>query len=121
MSDDEMINTGFISFCAACFLRKGGNPETNPILSPLIAPDFLVGKLPRTHMLVCEIDGLRDQGIAMALRMKKANCSVQLHNYGDFIHGFCNFDNGSLGVKEFSRATVNIIAHMRQMLELPPH
>lgn len=60
MSDDEIISTGFISFCVACLLRKGGNPNKNPILSPLIAPDFLIKQLPPTHILVCEIDGLRD-------------------------------------------------------------
>lgn len=60
MADDEILSTGFISFCSACFLRKGGNPETDPLLSPLVAPDFMLRLLPKTRFVVCEIDGLRD-------------------------------------------------------------
>jgi len=71
MSDDEILSPGFLSFCYACFTRKGGDPAINPILSPLVAPDFMIKLLPQTQILVCEIDGLRDQGYSMALRMQK--------------------------------------------------
>lgn len=59
-SDDEILSTGFISFCMACVLRKGGNPKKDPIMSPMIAPDALLRLLPPTQFIVCEIDGLRD-------------------------------------------------------------
>ena len=52
------------------------------------------------------------------MKMHKLGCRVHLHHYAEFIHGFCNFDHGSAGVREFSRATQNIIGHLREMLEI---
>ena len=46
MADDEMISTGFVTFCSACVVRKGGNAEVNPIMSPIIAPDFMLRRIP---------------------------------------------------------------------------
>ena len=60
MADDEILSSGFISFCSACITRKGGNPDADPILSPLVSPDAMLRLLPPTQFVVCEIDGLRD-------------------------------------------------------------
>ena len=46
MSDDELISFGFVSFCSACVVRRGGNPEQNPIMSPILANDALLQALP---------------------------------------------------------------------------
>ena len=119
MVDDEIISPGFTSFCSACIIRKGGDPALNPILSPLNAPDFLLRLLPQTQILVCEIDGLRDQGYSMALRMQKLGVKVHIHHLSDFVHGFCNMDTNGIGINEFRRATNTIISIFREMLQLP--
>ena len=46
MIDDEIISTGFLTFCAACVVRKGGNPDVNPLASPIHAPDFMLRQMP---------------------------------------------------------------------------
>ena len=46
MADDEVISTGFVTFAVACVVRKGGNAELNPIMSPVIAPDFMLRRIP---------------------------------------------------------------------------
>ena len=68
-ADDEILSAGFISFCQACINRKGGNPEANPIMSPVVAPPAMLKMLPPTQFVVCEVDGLRDQTYEMAYRM----------------------------------------------------
>ena len=60
MADDEVISVGFVAFCMACITRKGGNFKTNPLMSPIEAPDHMIKMLPPTQFVVCEIDGLRD-------------------------------------------------------------
>ena len=108
--DDEIISTGFLTFCCACVNRKGGNADVNPVMSPVIAPEFMIKKIPPTHFFVCEIDGLRDQTYAMAIRMLKQGCSVKIHHLSEFIHGFCNLDtNGMTAINEFRRATIQVI------------
>ena len=53
-----------------------------------------------------EIDGLRDQVYAMAIRMLKVGNPVHVHHFAEFVHGWCNMDtNGMTGINEFRRAT----------------
>ena len=47
-ADDEILSTGFLTFCNACITRKGGDPESDPIMSPLVAPECLLKLLPPT-------------------------------------------------------------------------
>lgn len=120
MSDDEVISTGFLIFCSSCVLRKGGNGDVNPVMSPIIAPDCMLRRIPPTHFLVCEIDGLRDQVYAMAIRMLKQGGRVHIHNFAEFVHGWCNMDtNGLTAINEFRRATNTVVAIFRELLDLP--
>mmetsp|Transcript_37179 Transcript_37179/g.48920 ORF Transcript_37179/g.48920 Transcript_37179/m.48920 type:complete len:180 (+) Transcript_37179:1853-2392(+) len=116
--DDELLSSGFISFCMACIARKGGNPDRDPIMSPMIAPNAILKLLPPTQFVVCEIDGLRDQTYEMAARMLKAGVPTHIHEMADFVHGFCNMDVNGLGVNEFRRATILICNLFIQLLGL---
>ena len=69
--DEELLNQGFLSFAMACFMRKGGNPAANLIMSPLYAPDSMIAKLPPCRFMAAEVDALRDNSFVMALRMLK--------------------------------------------------
>lgn len=113
--DDEILSSGFVSFCMACISRKGGNPESDPIMSPLVAPDFIMRLLPQTQIVLSEIDGLRDHSYAMALRLIKVGVPVHLHEMADFIHGWCNMDTNGFGVNEFRRATMLVCSILEEM------
>ena len=115
-TDDEVLSAGFVAFCKACISRKGGNAEHDPILSPLEAPDALLRLLPPTTFIVCEIDGLRDQTYAMAVRMLKQGVPTHVHLMAEFIHGFCNMDTNGMGVNEFRRATMLVCNILSDML-----
>jgi acetyl esterase/lipase len=45
--------------------------------SPLLAPDELFSKAPRAWIAVCELDVLRDEGLAFGEKLKKAGIAVE--------------------------------------------
>lgn len=61
---------------------------TNPpkYAVPLLEEDF--ENLPDTTIFVCELDPLKDEGIAYATKLKHANVSVDLHELKGAIHSF---------------------------------
>ena len=117
-ADDELLNTGFISLSAACMTRKGGNVLKDPIMSPLVAPDAILKLLPPTHLIACEIDGLRDEAFEMALRLLKAGIPTHLHLMSEYMHGFCNLDQNSMGVDEYRRGTNLICRIFSELLDI---
>jgi acetyl esterase/lipase len=59
-------------------------------VSPYAAPGraSVLGGLPPAFILTCELDPLRDEGIAYATRLLAAGVSVELHNVPGVCHGF---------------------------------
>ncbi|MDR0594234.1 MAG: alpha/beta hydrolase [Bifidobacteriaceae bacterium] len=57
----------------------------NPYVSPLLSPDL--SGLPPTHIMVAEVDPLRDQGLAYAARLRQAGVSVTASLHLGELHG----------------------------------
>ena len=105
---------------AACMLRNGGDPTTNPICSPINAPNMLLNQLPRIAFTACEVDVLRDQAIDLLDRILAADCGrtenrARLIFFKDYVHGFNNFDLKIKGVSEYHFATLITIKLFEQM------
>jgi acetyl esterase len=66
----------------------GSNPanRTSPYAVPAKCDD-LSGLAP-AYILLAEVDALRDEGIAYALRLLGAGVSVELHSFAGTFHGF---------------------------------
>ena len=58
--DDELLRTSFLKFALGCFTNKGGNQEECPLLSPMVACDALLNRLPNMIIFASQCDVLRD-------------------------------------------------------------
>ena len=69
--DEELLSSAFLDFCLTAFTRKGGKTDSNPILSPIYAPNALFKLLPPVKLMPAEIDPLRDQSFIFAHKLLK--------------------------------------------------
>lgn len=71
--------------------------------SPLIAEQEVLQALPKTYILTCEHDVLRDDGIMYAKRLESAGVNVTLDHFEDGFHGCMIFTswptNFSVGIR----------------------
>ncbi|XP_075806534.1 neutral cholesterol ester hydrolase 1 [Microtus pennsylvanicus] len=71
--------------------------------SPLIAEQEVLQRLPKTYILTCEHDVLRDDGIMYAKRLESAGVNVTLDHFEDGFHGCMIFTswptNFSVGIR----------------------
>ncbi|CAH6789248.1 Nceh1 [Phodopus roborovskii] len=71
--------------------------------SPLIADEEVLQDLPKTYILTCEHDVLRDDGIMYAKRLESAGVNVTLDHFEDGFHGCMIFTswptNFSVGIR----------------------
>ena len=109
--DEELLGQGFLLFALACFTRKGGNADKNCLISPLLAPDAMLRRIPPCIFMVGENDCLRDQAFKMTLRILKLKGFCHLIVMKDYIHGFKSLDTNYVGVDEYRRGTTLTIEH----------
>ncbi|KZT30546.1 hypothetical protein NEOLEDRAFT_1054417 [Neolentinus lepideus HHB14362 ss-1] len=62
--------------------------------SPYFAPDELIAKAPRAWVAVCEMDVLRDEGLAYGERLTKAGVEVETKVYKGAPHQIMAMDGG---------------------------
>ncbi|XP_054436589.1 neutral cholesterol ester hydrolase 1 [Pteronotus mesoamericanus] len=71
--------------------------------APLIADQDVLQHLPKTYILTCEHDVLRDDGIMYAKRLESAGVEVTLDHFADGFHGCMIFTswptNFSVGIR----------------------
>ncbi|KAL4647021.1 arylacetamide deacetylase-like [Arapaima gigas] len=74
--------------------RGGGgalDTLTDPRASPLLVPDAALQPLPKTYVLTCEYDVLRDDGAMYAARLRGAGVDVTHRHYPSGFHGALMF------------------------------
>lgn len=79
-------------------LDKGSPGKTAPLpglldvrASPLLAGPEVLAKCPRTYILTCQFDVLRDDGLMYARRLQDAGVEVTNDHYEDGFHGCFSF------------------------------
>ncbi|CAK8691511.1 unnamed protein product [Clavelina lepadiformis] len=53
-------------------------------VAPLMASDEILAKMPRTHILVCEYDTLRDDGVSYVFKRCLVSCDVEKAELGTY-------------------------------------
>ncbi|XP_057207732.1 arylacetamide deacetylase-like [Triplophysa rosa] len=63
----------------------------DPRASPLLVPDTTLRLLPKTYVLTCEYDVLRDDGLMYVMRLRNAGVDVTHEHYPGGFHGALMF------------------------------
>lgn len=63
----------------------------DPYLSPLLAPDDVLCRLPPIHFMACELDPCLDDSVAFARKLQKLGVTIHMDVISDLPHGFMNF------------------------------
>ncbi|XP_072320233.1 arylacetamide deacetylase isoform X2 [Eucyclogobius newberryi] len=63
----------------------------DPRASPLLVPDSALHALPKTYVLTCEFDVLRDDGVMYVTRLRTAGVDVTHQHYEGGFHGAMMF------------------------------
>lgn len=63
----------------------------DPRASPLLVPDKTLRLLPKTYVLTCEYDVLRDDGLMYVMRLRNAGVDVTHEHYPGGFHGALMF------------------------------
>jgi acetyl esterase/lipase len=56
-------------------------------ISPALADDGIIKKLPKSYFIILEWDALKDEGLIYAERLKRNNVSVEIAYYENAFHG----------------------------------
>uniref|UniRef100_A0A8D0BP80 Alpha/beta hydrolase fold-3 domain-containing protein n=1 Tax=Salvator merianae TaxID=96440 RepID=A0A8D0BP80_SALMN len=78
--------------------------------SPLMAEETVVSRLPRTCIVTCEYDVLRDDGILYKKRLEDNGVPVTWHHIENGFHGVISFFDGWLAFPSGKKGMDNIIS-----------
>ncbi|XP_063797872.1 arylacetamide deacetylase-like 4 [Pseudophryne corroboree] len=68
--------------------------DFEPYVSPLLAEDSVIRLLPKTYILTCEFDVLRDEGLLYKRRLEENGIPVTWYHVKDGSHGVVSFFEG---------------------------
>ncbi|XP_053409256.1 hormone-sensitive lipase-like [Mercenaria mercenaria] len=74
----------------------------NMYMSPLLAPDEALRRLPPVHLTACHFDPLLDDSVMFAKKLSKLGRSVSLKVFDNLPHGFLSFSDASVEARQAS-------------------
>ena len=83
-----LVSEDYMQKCKSAYLPNGVD-ISNPYISPLTAK--LDKNMPAALVITAQVDPLRDEGRAYAIKMKEAGIKVVYREYEGMIHAFMNF------------------------------
>ncbi|XP_015261814.1 PREDICTED: arylacetamide deacetylase-like 3, partial [Gekko japonicus] len=87
-----------------------------PEISPLIAEDSVVRKLPQTCIVTCEYDILRDDGLLYKKRLEDNGVPVTWYHIINGFHGIVNFfDNGWFTFPSGKQGLDNVVRFIQSL------
>ncbi|XP_044539328.1 arylacetamide deacetylase-like, partial [Gracilinanus agilis] len=84
--------------------------------SPLLADDSILQRLPLTHIITCQYDVLRDDGLMYLSRLRAAGVQVVHEHVEDGFHGILSFGSSLLNFKAGSREVNKYLKWLKENL-----
>eukprot|EP00929_Paragymnodinium_shiwhaense_P087535 TRINITY_DN47695_c0_g2_i1.p1 TRINITY_DN47695_c0_g2~~TRINITY_DN47695_c0_g2_i1.p1 ORF type:complete len:672 (-),score=99.65 TRINITY_DN47695_c0_g2_i1:187-2202(-) len=89
---DPMLGTGILRMCIDSY-AKGADPAVEPLISPGIAPNDLLKRLPPVRLQVGGLDPILDETIDFAMRLRRCEVPLELKVFRTLPHGFWALDD----------------------------
>ncbi|XP_074670001.1 hormone-sensitive lipase isoform X3 [Strix aluco] len=104
----------------ACFDLPPAPLARNPYMSPLLAPDGMLGALPPVHLVACALDPMLDDSVALARRLRALGRPVTLQVVPDLPHGFLSLGPLSPETRQATAICTRLIRDILQPPSAPP-
>lgn len=89
----------------------------NMYMSPLLAPDTALLKLPPVHLTACHFDPLLDDSVMFAKKLAGLGKSVSLKVFDNLPHGFLCFSDASVEARQATNFCMEKIKEVLQVKE----
>ena len=90
--EDLMLSHSMLQLCASHYLRPGSDPKSDPLITPLVASDAVLSRLPPVRMMVGTKDPLQDDCWRLADRLIRLGVNVEMKVFEGIPHGVLNYD-----------------------------
>lgn len=90
----------------------------DPLLSPYLAPDELLKKLPPAYFLCLHLDPVLDDMVMLAKKLRSLGCSVRIEVLDSLPHGFLNLLPRGKEAQEGMQRCINMLRHALNMESL---
>ena len=94
-------------------LRKLTKKLLTPDASPLLAESSVMERTPKTYMIVCEWDALKDQELLYATRLMNSNVEIEIAFYESCFHGMATMIEAKLGYKTAQIMLQNMVNYIK--------
>jgi len=96
-----------------------GNCLTDELISPAIAPEFMLRQFPPIRIMCAGLDPLRDSSYVLAYRLafllyRKLNVNIQLYEYTKLAHGYWNYSK-FISPLEARNAVDKLIEYIKEL------
>ena len=68
--DDMILPHTFLKICLSSYIKSGNSPESDPLLSPIVAGDDIFKKYPKTRIFVGSKDPFHDDCCRLTEKLK---------------------------------------------------
>jgi hormone-sensitive lipase len=90
--DDVILPYSLLKLCIKAYIPEEFCPMVDPFLSPVMASDEMLSKLPPVRIITGSIDPLHDDSWRLLHRMQALEKDVKMIVYDNMPHGFMSFD-----------------------------
>ncbi|CAD8175394.1 unnamed protein product [Paramecium octaurelia] len=113
---DQIAPTTILVVVLREYLNSGKeHPDTDPYISPIIADDSFLAKLPKIRIICGAKDSLTGDTIRFVNKMRKLHHDIKMDIFNCLSHGFMNFEVPMVGVTHIG-SVINLSCKMVQEL-----